>query len=87
MRVTNRYGLEVGEYKAPPFALDRSRRGTLENQLADALVKAVETGYYGPGDMLPPSRDLARMLGISRVVAIRAMRRLSERRLIVQRPH
>ena len=75
------------EYKVPPFAIDRSRRGTLEEQLADALVKAVETGYYGPGDMLPPSRDLARILGVSRVVAIRAMRRLAERRLIVQRPH
>lgn len=78
---------EEVEYKAPPFALDRSRRGTLEDQLADALVKAVETGYYGPGDMLPPSRDLARILGVSRVVAMRAMRRLADLRLIVQRPH
>ena len=78
---------EEVEYKAPPFALDRSRRGTLEDQLADALVKAVETGYYGPGDMMPPTRDLAKILGVSRVVAIRAMRRLADMRLIVQRPH
>lgn len=82
-----KHSSEAVEYKEPPFALDRSRRGTLEDQLAAALVKAVETGYYGPGDMLPPSRDLARMLGVSRVVAIRAMRRLADLRLIVQRPH
>ena len=87
MRVIKKHSSEGVEYKAPPFVLDRSRRGTLEDQLAAALVKAVETGYYGPGDMLPPTRDLARMLGVSRVVAIRAMRRLAEQRLIVQRPH
>lgn len=75
------------EYRPPPFTIDRSMNGTLEDQLAAALVKTVETGYYGPGDMLPPTRDLARILGVSRVVAIRAMRRLSEQRLIVQRPH
>lgn len=75
-----------GEFKKPPFTLDRSRHGGLVEQLADALCKAVETGYYGPGDMLPPTRELADILGISRVVAIRAMRRLTARRLIVQRP-
>lgn len=75
-----------GEFKKPPFTLDRSRHGGLVEQLADALCKAVETGYYSPGDMLPPTRDLAEILGISRVVAIRAMRRLTARRLIVQRP-
>ena len=76
-----------GEYKTPPFAIDRTRSGTLVEQLSASLVKAVETGYYGPGDMLPPTRDLARILGVSRVVAIRAMRRLADMRLIVQRPH
>ena len=81
------YSTEGVEYRPPPFTIDRSMSGTLEDQLAAALVKAVETGYYGPGDMLPPTRDLARMLGVSRVVAIRAMRRLAEQRLIVQRPH
>jgi len=76
-----------GNFKKPPFSLDRSRRGGLADQLAEQLVKAVETGYYGPGDMLPPTRELADMFGVSRVVAIRAMRRLADLRLIVQRPH
>ena len=75
-----------GEYKIPPFSLDRSRHGALADQLADLLVKAVETGYYGPGDMMPPTRDLARLLGVSRIIAIRAMRKLADMRLIVQRP-
>ena len=76
-----------GVFKKPPFTLDRSRHGGLVGQLADALCNAVETGYYAPGDMLPPTRDLAEILGVSRVVAIRAMHRLADRRLIVQRPH
>ena len=75
-----------GNFKKPPFTLDRTHRGGLVEQLADALGRAVETGYYAAGDMLPPTRDLAEILGISRVVAIRAMRRLAEKRLIVQRP-
>ena len=74
-----------GNFKKPPFTLDRTHRGGLVEQLADALGRAVETGYYAAGDMLPPSRDLAEILGVSRVVAIRAMRRLAEKRLIVQR--
>ena len=76
-----------GDFKKPPFILDRSRRESLVDQLAASLVKAVETGYYGPGDMMPPTRDLAKILGVSRVVAIRAMRKLADMRLIVQRPH
>lgn len=75
-----------GNFKNPPFTLDRTHRGGLVEQLADALGRALETGYYVAGDMLPPTRNLAEILGVSRVVAIRAMRRLAERRLIVQRP-
>jgi len=85
--MSNMHMSAEGEYKAPPFTLDRTRSGTLVEQLSASLVKAVETGYYGPGDMLPPTRDLARILGVSRIVAIRAMRRLADMRLIVQRPH
>ena len=74
-------------FKKPPFELDRSRCGTLVEQLSAALQQAIETGYYRAGDMLPPTRDLASFLGVSRVVAIRAMRRLADRRLINPRPH
>lgn len=74
-------------YKKPPFALDRTRSGELSAQLADAMRKAIETGFYGGGEAIPPTRDLAAMLGVSRVVAIRAMRQLEDWRLVVRRPH
>lgn len=79
--------VEKLNFKKPPFTLDRSRPGTLVEQVASALRTAVETGYYKAGDMLPPTRDLAALLGVSRVVAIRAVRRLADERLVVQRPH
>lgn len=75
------------DFKRPPFELDRTRSGTLVEQLSSALWHAIETGYYQAGDMLPPTRDLAEILGVSRVVAIRAVRRLADRRLVRQRPH
>jgi hypothetical protein len=79
--------IEKPSFKKPPFTLDRSRSGTLVEQIASALRTAVETGYYKAGDMLPPTRDLAALLGVSRVVAIRAVRRLADERLVIQRPH
>ena len=74
-------------FKKPPFVLDRSRSGELAAQLAAAMRQAIETGFYGGGEAIPPTRDLAAMLGVSRVVAIRAMRQLEEQRLVVRRPH
>ena len=75
------------DFKIPPFTVDRSRSGTLVDQLECALQKAIETGYYLPGDIIPPTRDLSEILGISRVVAIRAIRRLAARRVVNPRPH
>ena len=73
--------------KIPPFQLDRSRSGSLEEQLAAAMRAAIKTGYYGAGEAIPPTRELAVQLGVSRTIAIRAMRRLEEDRLVVRRPH
>ena len=74
-------------FKVPPFTLDRSLSGTLVDQLECALQKAIETGYYIPGDIIPPTRELSEILGVSRVVAIRAIRRLASKRIVNPRPH
>lgn len=74
-------------FKNPPFTLDRSRRGGLVAQVADALRRAIVTGYYGPGDILPPIRELAALTGVSQVIATRAVRILKEERLVSPRPH
>ena len=73
-------------YRKPPFALDRSRRGDLAVQLAGALRNAIATGYYRPGDVLPPVRDLARLLDLSKGMAEQAIAHLREEGLISPRP-
>ena len=73
-------------YKKPPFALDRSRHGDLARQIADGLRKAIETGYYKAGDVLPPVRDLGEILGVSMGIAVQAVTMIREESLISPRP-
>ncbi len=47
----------------PLQAVD-SRR--LYRQIADQIAALIERGEYGPGQRLPPERDLAKQLGVSR---------------------
>ncbi len=47
----------------PLEAVD-SRR--LYRRIADQIAQLIERGEYAPGDRLPPERDLARQLGVSR---------------------
>ena len=79
--------MEETRYRKPPFELRRSMRGGLAEQLAAEFRRAIRTGYYRPGDMLPPVREQAALLKVSRVVAVRAMAMLAEERLVHPRPH
>jgi DNA-binding FadR family transcriptional regulator len=38
----------------------------LYRQIAEQIARLIERGEYGPGDRLPPERDLAKQLGVSR---------------------
>ena len=73
-------------FRRPPFKIDRARRGDLASQVADGLRTAIETGYYRPGDILPPVRDLGELLGVSMVVAVHAVDIIREEGLISPRP-
>ena len=73
-------------FRKPPFEINRAKRGDLASQVADGLRRAIETGYYRPGDILPPVRDLALMLGVSMVVAVHAVDIIREEGLISPRP-
>jgi GntR family transcriptional repressor for pyruvate dehydrogenase complex len=46
--------------------LDHERRGTSAEEIAFQLRGMIHRGELKPGDRLPPERDLARMLGVSR---------------------
>src|SRR5213079_1911863 len=47
-----------------PFQSIEPRR--LYRQIADQIRRLIGSGEFGPGARLPPERDLARQLGVSR---------------------
>src|SRR5213083_2388922 len=47
----------------PLQAVDNRR---LYRQIADQIAALIEKGEYGTGERLPPERDLAKQLGVSR---------------------
>ena len=47
-----------------PLQIVENRR--LYRQIADQIAALIERGEYGPGARLPPERDLAKLLGVSR---------------------
>ena len=73
-------------YKRPPFALRRNDAHTFVEQATDGIRKAIAMGYYRPGEVLPPVRDLAEMLGVSRIVTNAVIARLAKEGLVNPRP-
>jgi DNA-binding FadR family transcriptional regulator len=55
------------------------------DQIVERLVTAVALGVYVPGQALPPERDLAAMLGVSRATVREALRRMTEGGYLEQR--
>jgi GntR family transcriptional regulator len=65
--------------------LDESSDQPLYQQLQRALRSAIETGVVGPDDALPPERDLAEMLSVSRITVRKAIDELVEEGLLVRK--
>ncbi len=55
-----------------PLELDRDSRVPIQRQLTEKLKEAIVGVKLMPGQLLPSSRDLAKMMGISRSTAVRA---------------
>ena len=72
--------------KPVPFKIDRHDDRTLVRQVVDGLRQAIVGGYYAPGDTLPPYAKLAPILGVSRIVTLTALRRLTAEGLVESRP-
>lgn len=72
--------------KTVPFAVARNDARTLLAQVSDGLREAIAGGYYAPGDMLPSSRELARVLGVSEIISRAALRRLADEGFVDARP-
>ena len=55
------------EAKAIMFkTIDAERRGTTSEEVVSQLREMIHKGELRPGDRLPPERDLAKRLGVSR---------------------
>ncbi len=48
----------------------------------EQLRRSINLGHFGPGDKLPPERDLARQLGVSRTTVREAVRVLEGEALV-----
>src|SRR4028119_1897531 len=46
--------------------IDAERRGTTSEEVVSQLREMIHRGELRPGDRLPPERDLAKLLGVSR---------------------
>ena len=58
-------------------AIEAKRGGTTAEEVMSQLREMIHRGELRPGDRLPPERDLARMLGVSRPTLRAAIRSLA----------
>ena len=58
--------------------LDFTSSVPLHEQVGAALRRAIADGEVGPGDRLPPARDLAAILGVNSNTVFRALRELRD---------
>jgi DNA-binding transcriptional regulator YhcF (GntR family) len=62
--------------------LDPGDSMPLHEQAAAALRRAIVEGECGPGERLPPARDLAAVMGINTNTVLRALRNLRDEGLL-----
>ena len=62
--------------------VDREEPLELHEQVAAEIRRAIASGEAGPGDRLPPARDLAAVAGVNKNTVLRALRMLREEGLL-----
>jgi GntR family transcriptional regulator len=62
--------------------VDRSTGDPLHDQVAGEIRRAIADGEAGPGERLPPAKDLAAVLGVNKNTVLRAFRLLREEGLL-----
>ena len=63
-------------------SIDRSAPLPLHEQVAAEIRRAIADCEAGPGDRLPPARDLAAVLGVNSNTVLRALRMLRDEGLL-----
>ena len=69
-----------------PFSVDRKLPRPLVEQVVMGVKQAIDFGKYKVGDVIPPTRDMAETLGVSRIVTRQAVRRLADNGYLAPRP-
>jgi DNA-binding transcriptional MocR family regulator len=72
-------------YKEQLFHLERDGSRSVTAQIVDAIEAAIVAGELAPGEKLPPTRELAELVGVNHLTAARAYRRLAELGLVAGR--
>src|SRR6478735_12219845 len=67
---------------SPTVEIDHSSPVPLHEQVAAAIRRAIADGEAGPGERLPPARDLAAVLGVNANTVFRALRTLRDEGLL-----
>jgi GntR family transcriptional repressor for pyruvate dehydrogenase complex len=68
-----------------PYGVARTVKVTATSSVADRLVTAIAVGVYSPGECLPPEREMASALGVSRVTVRQALKQVAELGLVESR--
>lgn len=63
-------------------SVDRSEDTPLHDQVAAEIRRSIQEGEAGPGERLPPAKDLAAVLGVNANTVLRALRTLREEGLL-----
>lgn len=66
---------------------DISREGerSVTQQIIDVITTAIGSGELQPGDRLPPTREIAEIVGVNHLTAVRAYRRMREQGQVTAR--
>lgn len=65
-----------------PVKVDRAEPTDLYEQVAAEIRRAIAEGEAGPGERLPPAKDLAAVLGVNTNTVLRALRLLRQEGLL-----
>lgn len=65
-----------------PVKVSRADASPLHEQAAAQIRRAIAEGEAGPGERLPPARDLAAVMGVNTNTVLRALRLLRDEGLL-----